>query len=110
MFTQTHNYWALTMLALALFPTTGALYSQQDTFAYPGLIHGVAYEDDPSTYTIRVIFNFIDGEATSTNQAWWNTPDNGTYVLADEAKAGMANLTRIIHGMELKLNFNSMPR
>ncbi|MEQ8705007.1 MAG: zinc-dependent metalloprotease [Phaeodactylibacter sp.] len=89
------------MLALALLPTTDTLHSQEDTFNYPGLIHGVAYEDDPSTYTIRVIFNFIDGNATSPSQAWWSTPENGDYVLADEAKAGMANLNHAFnsHGI-----------
>ena len=101
MFTHTHKHWAFTMLALALLSTASPLHSQQDTFTYPGLIHGVAYEEDPSTYTIRVIFNFIDGEATSPSQAWWNTPENGDYDLADEAKAGMANLNQAFnsHGI-----------
>jgi hypothetical protein len=59
------------------------------------------YEDAPSTYTIRVIFNFIDENAASPSQAWWNTSDNGTYSLADETKAGMENLNNAFnaHGI-----------
>ncbi|WP_282780012.1 zinc-dependent metalloprotease [Phaeodactylibacter xiamenensis] len=89
------------MLALWLCAHADILYSQEENTDYPGLIYGEVYEDDPSTYTIRVIFNFIDENAASPSQAWWNTSDNGTYILEDETKAGMANLNNAFnaHGI-----------
>jgi hypothetical protein len=89
------------MLALWLCAHADILYSQEENTDYPGLIYGEVYEDDPSTYTIRVIFNFIDENAASSSQAWWNTSANGTYDLADETEAGMANLNNAFnaHGI-----------